>query len=291
MKKLLYIFLTLVIIFSLVGCNSEKGILNEEIESNINETETEVVPEPEPIPDPRIPDTSKAYIYENNPKLTPVDYDSPALLCLSEDMGQEYIDKMVFICDSPTYWMKPYELLSGGKETTQIWTGPTGTQTFPYYKGFKLLDPYDNTEKLVVTMAKEHQPEIMVLALGINGIAKRSEDSFTSIYKNLVEDLMDASPDSTVVCMSIYPISPKYKRWDIINNEVITRGNSWIMNVCNQTGAYYLDAAAALLGEDGNVILELSKNDGFHPNKDGLEKVLEYIRTHAFYAERPEAAE
>lgn len=227
-------------------------------------------------------DDSKAYIYQSHPNLTPVNYNSPALLCNSRDMGLEnFQDKMVFLCDSPTYWMKPFGLLSGGKTTTQIWTGPEGTQTFPYYKGYELLDPYDGQRRLMVDMAALHQPEIIVLCLGVNGIGGRSEESFTGIYEEMVLDLKSASPDSLIICSAIYPITPAYKHWDKIDNDVITRGNSWILNVCEKTGCYYFDAFSALLGEDGNAIPEYMKKDGLHPNKEGLQIILEYFRTHA----------
>ena len=80
----------------------------------VTTTTTTPVPETTTTPAPD-PDRSAAYIYELNPELTPVNYDSPALLLPSEDMGQEYIDRMTFICDSPTYWLWPLELLSDGK--------------------------------------------------------------------------------------------------------------------------------------------------------------------------------
>jgi hypothetical protein len=42
----------------------------------------------------------------------------------------------------------------------------------------------------------------------------------------------------------------------------------------------YLDVHSGLLGEDGNCKAELIRPDGLHPNNDGLDVILEYIRTH-----------
>lgn len=227
-------------------------------------------------------DRSKAYIYENHANLTPVNYDSPKVLGLSRDMGTEYQDKLIIVCDSPNYWLKLYGLLSGGKKTKQIWSGEEGTQTFPYYKGFKLYDPNDpENKKVLVEMTRTYQPEIIVVALGVNGIAKRNEESFSKIYNQLISDMKEASPDTTFVLASIYPVTSTYKNLSLINNELITAGNSWILKTCETYDCYYLDIFSVLIGDDGFAKPELMQKDGLHPNEEGLTQVLEYIRTHA----------
>lgn len=227
------------------------------------------------------PDKSKAYIYDNNPGLTQVNYDSPALLGISEDMGNDYQDKLIIVCDSPNYWIKKFGLLKDGTETTQIWTGPEGTQTFPYYKGYKLLDPYDGSGKVLVELARTYQPEIIIVALGVNGIAKRDEESFSKIYNQMISDLKDACPNTTFVLASIYPVTSTYKNLKLINNELITAGNSWILKTAESYDCHYLDIFSVLVGDDGYAKPELMQGDGLHPNKAGLSLVLDYIRTHA----------
>lgn len=228
------------------------------------------------------PDKSKAYVYENHPELTAVRYDSPKLLGISEDMGLEYQDSLIIVCDSPNYWLKPFELLTNGKNTKQIWTGAEGTQTFPYYKGFKLYDPNDPAnKKTLIDLAKTYQPEVMLVALGINGIAKRDEESFSKIYKQMISDLKEACPDTTFILASIYPVTDTYKNLSIINNELITAGNSWILKTAESYDCFYLDISSVLIGDDGFAKKELMQKDGLHPNKDGLQLVLDYIRTHA----------
>lgn len=228
------------------------------------------------------PDKSKAYIYENHPELTPVRYDSPKVLGISEDMGIEYQDSLTIVCDSPNYWLKLFGLLTDGKSTKQIWTGEEGTQTFPYYKGFKLFDPNDpKNKKLLVDLAKTYQPEVIMVALGVNGIGKRNEESFSTIYNQMISDLKEASPNSTFILASIYPVTDTYKNLSIINNELITAGNSWILKTAEKYDCFYLDIFSVLVGDDGFARKELMQKDGLHPNKDGLSLVLDYIRTHA----------
>ncbi|NLA81971.1 MAG: hypothetical protein GX849_03970 [Clostridiaceae bacterium] len=227
-------------------------------------------------------DRSAAYIYELNPKLTPVNYDSPALLPPSEDMGMEYIDRMTFICDSPTYWMWPLGLFSDGKDSKQIWTGPEGTMTLAYQGSYHILDPYDKKERPIRDVVALHPPDILVIALGINGISFMDEAYFTQEYKDLVTDIQEISPDTIIIFQSIYPITQKYKYYGSITNAKISAGNSWIMAMAEELGCSYLDTFSVLLNDEGMAKDELMLKDGLHPNRDGLTLILDYIRTHAY---------
>jgi hypothetical protein len=242
-------------------------------------------PAPTPTPKPE-PDRSAAYIYEKNPKLTPVNYDSPALLAPTEDMGQAYIDKITFICDSPTYWMWPYGLFSDGKASKQIWTGPEGTMTLAYQGSYKILDPYDRTERPIRAVVERHKPEYIIIALGINGISFMKEKYFTDEYTDLVTSIQRLSPETTIILQSIYPITHRYKHYGNITNAMITEGNSWILKIAEKTGCKYLDTISVLLNDEGNAKDELMRKDGLHPNVDGLKLILEYIRTHGYVPER-----
>lgn len=232
-------------------------------------------------PKPEI-DRSKEYVYTNNKNLTPVNYESPALLGITEDAGTEYRDKLYFICDSPTYWMGPNGLLGGGKDTKQIWTGPEGTQTLAYQSTYKILDPFDKKEKLIVDVVKAHKPEYIVIAMGINGISFMDEASFTKEYTDLITKIQRVSPDTNILCSSIYPITKAYKHWGSITNASITKANSWILKIAENTGTHYIDTFSAIVGDDGNAKAEYMMNDGLHPNKAGLTEILGYIRTHAY---------
>ncbi|MBQ6022945.1 MAG: SGNH/GDSL hydrolase family protein [Clostridia bacterium] len=227
-------------------------------------------------------DRSAEEIYKNHPELTPVNYDSPALLPKSDDMGRTYIDRLTFICDSPTYWLKLYGLLSEGYNTKQIWTGPEGTMTLAYLRDYLIVDPYDGELRTIPETAALREPPMIVIAVGINGISFMDEEYFTAEYEHLIDVLQEASPTSQILLQSIYPISPSFHKWGSITNASITKGNSWILKIAEKYGLPYIDAFSALVGEDGNIRPELVKDDGLHPNADGLVAVLEYLRTHAY---------
>lgn len=277
MKRALILAITLLMVLSFSCCDKNS---NEETTLEMITEQNITLPEAtEPPPEV---DRMGEEIYKNHTELTPVDYDNPAILPKSDDMGQEYVDKLTFICDSPTYWMWPWGLLKDGEDTNCIWTGPEGTMTLNYQSSYEILDPYDNTRKTIRQTVEEHKPEYLIIAVGINGVALLDEEGFKAEYRDLVSDIMEISPDTKLMCQAIYPITPDYWGWGDITNETITRANSWILQVAGEEGCRYIDAFAPLLGEDGNAIPELMGSDGLHPNKEGLTKVLEYIRTHAW---------
>lgn len=220
-------------------------------------------------------------IYQAHPDLTPVRYGSKALLLPSQDQGAAYLDRITFLCDSPTYWLWPFGLLPAGQQTKQIWTGPEGTMTLAYQSTYKLLDPHDRVQRPIRELVERHKPDILVLALGINGISFMDEAYFKEEYKDLVTAVQSISPTTIIICQSIYPITPRYKHWGSITNVSISRGNGWILDIAEETGCEYLDTFSVLLDEQGHAKEELMMSDGLHPNQAGLEVILDYIRCHA----------
>ena len=247
----------------------------------------ETVPQTEPAtaePEPAVPtaDRTGEEIYRAHPELTPVNYDSPALLPRTEDAGVGYIDNVTFLCDSPFYALKVFEMLSGGYDTTQIWTGPEGTMTLGYLDGFEILDPYDGALRTIPDALALHKPPVLMITLGINGVALWGEAEFRAAYVRLIDTVRAASPDTVILTQSILPISPAYENWGMFTNALITEANSWILEISEQYGLHYLDTYSALAGEDGNIRPEFVQIDGLHIRPEGLEAALSYIRTHAY---------
>lgn len=229
---------------------------------------------------------------ETTPPVTqtepPITEPKPALLGATEDAGQEYIDKIIFIGDSTTYSLLYYGMLSGGKETTQVWTPASRTLTLDHAPTTTILYPDTNEEITIKEAISRKKPEIVVITLGVNGISYMQEEYFISVYTKLVGQIQDASPDTKIILQSIFPIAANYEKQKSINNEKITTANEWIKAVAEDTCVRYLDTISVLaVGEDGYLPAEWQNGDGLHLNPTSLNIVLEYIRTHALpdYAE------
>ncbi len=207
---------------------------------------------------------------------------SSVVLGETEDAGQEYIDKLTFLGDSTTYGLKYYEVLSGGKNTTQVWTPASGTLTLYNYATATIVFPEDGQEISIVDAVTRKQPEYLVITLGVNGVAEMDEDWFKQDYTALVQSIQAASPDTKIICNSIYPVENDYEYINSINNTNIPQANEWIKAVAEATGCKYADSASVLKAEDGSLREDYGNGDGVHLNADGFNAVLEYLRTHAY---------
>ena len=207
---------------------------------------------------------------------------SSVVLGETEDAGQEYIDKLTFLGDSTTYGLKYYEVLSGGKNTTQVWTPASGTLTLYNYATATIVFPEDGQEISIVDAVTRKMPEYLVITLGVNGVAEMDEDWFKQDYTALVQSIQAASPNTKIICNSIYPVENDYEYINSINNTNIPQANEWIKAVAEATGCKYADSASVLKAEDGSLREDYGNGDGIHLNADGFNAVLEYLRTHAY---------
>ena len=196
------------------------------------------------------------------------------------DAGQAYIDKLTFLGDSTTYGLKAYSMLSGGQNTTQVWTPSSGTLTLSFYETATIVTP--NGEMLIKDAAAAYQPEYLVITLGVNGVSFMDEASFKGCYTKLIQNVQAASPNTKIICNSIYPNMTSYKYYGDINNENITRANGWIQEVAAATGTRYSDTCSVLKDGNGALRADYCNGDGIHLNAAGFTAVLNYLRTHAY---------
>lgn len=209
----------------------------------------------------------------------------------TEDLGEAYIRKLVFLGESTTYGLQRYGVLPDGKNTLQVWTGAScadgsvksaGTLSLsPVIAETKLFYP-ENQNALTISEALcTKKPEYLVITLGLNnGASYYTEDEFKQCYRILLNAAVSASPDTTLILQSIFPVARTCKI-AAYTPEKITLCNSWISDIAKEYGIKYLDTASALCDQDGYLLPQYDNGgDGIHLNESGLNEVLRYIRTH-----------
>lgn len=208
---------------------------------------------------------------------------SPARLEQTEDYGQEYLDKIIFVGDSTTYGMKHYGVLSGGKNTKQVWVPESGTYSLnALVATYKIVYPETGEEMTVAQAAAVAKPEYMVITLGINyGVPYCGETEFKKYYRMLLDDITAASPETKIILQSIYPVATNNELKDITNDK-IDLANTWVEQLAEEYGLKYLDTNSALKGEDGYLPMNHQNGDGLHLMPSGFDVVLNYIRTHGY---------
>ena len=243
-------------------------------------------PESDPKPaDTPAPMQSSEPTQTPEPEQTPEPTQTPApvvrsgALPESADAGQEYIDRLVFLGDSTTYGLKAYEVVRGD----QVWTPSSGTLALFNQAVATIVYPKTDTEILITDAVGDAKPEYMVLTIGVNGVSMMDEDAFKSDYTALVQRIQSVSPDTKIICNSIYPVESTYEaKNNGINNAKINAANGWILEVAEQNGCGYTDSASVLKGSDGCLMPEYGNGDGIHLCTAGFEAVLQYLRTHKY---------
>ncbi|MGI6029701.1 MAG: GDSL-type esterase/lipase family protein [Candidatus Heteroscillospira sp.] len=201
---------------------------------------------------------------------------------IPENPGSEdYLDRLTFLGDSTTYGLKAYAMLSGGKDTQQVWTPSSGTLTLSNQSWATIVYPATGEEIPIRDAVTAAKPDIMVITLGVNGVSFLTEDGFKSEYKALVNDIKELSPDTKIICNSIYPVESDYQYLADINNDKISKANGWIAQVAADCGVNYLDTYSLLLGADGFLNESYGNGDGIHLGPAGFEIVLQNLRDHA----------
>ena len=228
-----------------------------------------------PTPDPQNPDDGAAQQTAQ----------TATRLALTEAAGAEYIDKFVFLGDSTTNGLRDYGVLSGGTATTQVWTPTSGTLSLFNQSIATIVYPETGQEISISDAVAEKKPEYLMITLGVNGVSSMEEDYFKSEYTALVTRIKEASPETIIILNSIYPVASDYRYIGEISNEKIAAANAWIEQIAQETGVKYLYTYETIADEFGTLPQNLQNGDGIHLSTEGYNKVLEYIRTHAYNLE------
>lgn len=231
---------------------------------------------------------------------------APWILQEGEDGGDAYQDSLTFLGDSTTYGLLDRGLLSGGKDSKQVWFGVTGhTITFKFHDTIKITDTYDygtpdlSSGLTIKQMAEKKKPEILVITLGVTGGVSyfsnnMTEELFTAIYAKLIDDILSSSPNTKIICNTIYPVCKVVNTETVdadITNPNIKIANGWIEKTVRSyyesgKNVYFLDSYSALVGEDGYLPANYTNGDGLHLSDSALLAVLQLLRTHRIPASR-----
>ncbi|MGI6167311.1 MAG: SGNH/GDSL hydrolase family protein [Eubacteriales bacterium] len=221
---------------------------------------------------------------------------NPVYLGPTEDYGQEYIDKMIFVGDSTTYHLLSTAVLSGGRDTKQVWVPivEEGGNKLPTLSldidtiNKKITNPRTGEKMTIPEAAAVEKPEYMVITLGINnGVPSLGENEFKKCYRKLLDAIIAASPDTKIILQSIFPVTSKCtQKHPKITNEKIDRANGWVADLAleyKEYGVRYLDTNSVLKDETGCLNPAYTDDsEGIHLNKAGYEAVLRFIRTHGY---------
>ena len=216
---------------------------------------------------------------------------SSTLLQETEDYGQEYLDSFIFFGESTTYHLKSRGVLSGGKNTNQVWGADNGTAMLDRSITTLRIRYPETGELLTIAEAcARKKPTYLLLTFGLNGAPQtiqRGEKSFKENYMRLIEAVQTASPHTKIILQSCFPVAENMdmSRYSISLDELntaIQTINEWTLSLAEESDLRYLNTAEILTDRNGRLKLEYQNGDGHHLTRQAYEKILSYIRTHGY---------
>lgn len=195
------------------------------------------------------------------------------VLTLKEGARDGYMNRCVFLGDSRTVAMVNYGLINDDAALAQIGI------SHPSFKSNTFVNNAGK-EYTLKTYLASHQAPVIYIALGVNGINDPSEEHYKSTFEDLIDNVMDLSPNSNIVLMSIGPVNDNGPYKKTVQNSWIVKYNDFLLNTAKNKHLFYLDISEILTGSDGQVKSEYNGGDGLHYSSSGCKAIFDYIVEH-----------
>lgn len=204
------------------------------------------------------------------------------------DEGTSYLDEMIFFGESTTSHLRARGVLRGGTQTHQVWSDASGTrmlsskitaQPIVYPATGELLTPAEACARA--------KPTYLVLSFGQNGLVHfaKDTDAYVTCYQRLIDTLLAASPDTKILLQTVYPLGAQgnYSADLSTLNQYIDTLNAILPSIAaDYSNVRVVDTASVLKDTDGRLSPAFDNGDGQHLNAAAYERILSYLRTHAW---------
>jgi len=210
------------------------------------------------------------------------------VLGATADMGQAYIDSMIFVGESTTAHLRSRGVLTGGKSTKQVWSNESNTMALDLNILQKTINyPETGQAMTIPAAAAVARPKYIVLNFGVNGIQTfgKNEKLYSTAYGKLIDAIHEASPDTVVLLQTVYPVAANQATFGegaTTINGYIKRLNELLPDIATAHNAYVVDTASVLIGNDGNLRSDYQTGDGIHLTTEAYVQILNYLRTHGY---------
>lgn len=198
---------------------------------------------------------------------------SKTTLQQTADAGINYLNSITFLVDSPLVAIANQQLPNG-----HVWISANGTMPMNSINTGTIVHT-DGSKVNPDIAAMVAKPSILFIAIGNDSLTHVTEETFKANYKQLIESIHARSSQTLFICGSILPIGENYVTPDGLTNEMIRIANTWVQQVCEETGSYYCDIASAVTVN--GALNERLTDNGKQLNDAGITTVISYVKTHS----------
>lgn len=185
----------------------------------------------------------------------------------NSEWDREFMENVVFAGDSICRALYVYnDLLT----TKQVAAAGNCASWCVYDYTFKM----EEHEFDLRQAAAYYKPSVIFLWMGMNDINMVEKDVYTENMKNIAMDMLEQSPESKIVVLSISPTIRGHK-WDA--NERIREYNGALREMCEnseETDLCYVDIYDVLSDDEGYLLEEFDGGDGMHLSQAAYIEIL-----------------
>ena len=202
-------------------------------------------------------------------------YYENVMLKETEPFDDEYLKDFIFAGDSIPLYYAEYPAITGHQIWNKNGIDPEKIKTSTINLNYK-----NDGEMLLVDAFKQYKPKYVLLTLGSNSAGWMKVDYYISEYKELIKQLQEASPETTIIIQSIPPVDARLDVNNSLNNKKINDYNYYLLKMCNDLNLKFLNSAEALKDENGTCKTGLCQSDGIHQTKKGITELVLYLKSH-----------
>lgn len=187
----------------------------------------------------------------------------------------DYISSMVFLGDSRVVAMETLGHIRSDNTFAEVGITLSAFRNKAFY-----YKPYGYDMKITKILAHK-KPKIVYIALGVNGVGYVDNEDFINDYSELIDDILEVSPDSEIIIQSILPVgAAEEAKLPKLNNDNIDAVNLLLMELAFEKGVYYLDVASVMKQADNTLAEEYDDGGGLHFTSRAYDVIMNYIKNH-----------
>ncbi|MCL2055957.1 MAG: GDSL-type esterase/lipase family protein [Oscillospiraceae bacterium] len=198
----------------------------------------------------------------------------PTALAMTGPVDDSYFDDAIFFGDSISVGIPLYNVMPNAKVVA--FTGINTVSAFT-----KPCIEVDGELLTMLDAAKGYGEKGKVyIMLGGNGLGYDKE-TFIAGYIKFLQAVGEQYPGAVIYIQSMTPVTDEaYRTYPSVSNERLTEYNIEIYNMAREQGVVFLDAASALMDEDGKLPVDASPVDGLHFTPEYYAKWFTFLRSH-----------
>ena len=137
----------------------------------------------------------------------------------------------------------------------------------------------DDTETPVIELLENRDFSHIIFFFGENELGWSNREAFIEEYTEVIETARSYCPDAVIYLSAIPPVSAEVsaQNENNTNNTSIQACNEEIKQIAADNDAVYIDAFAALAGDDGS-LPDNAASDGIHPAEEYTQKWAELFK-------------